>query len=350
MLTRLSVRGFQSLADVTIELAPFTVVVGPSNSGKSAMRRALVALSTNAPASGRLRDGATTIEVLAELDDGSSVLWEKGPKRNAYTVQLADGDVLVQDKPGAKITPEAAEVLALDALNFADQFDPPYLLAETPGSAAKALGALTNVATLYDGIREASRRQRAHEARGRTLQGELELAEAELASYAHLPAEGQHLATTAELLAAAKEANDTYASLFNALAGAERFSETITAATAALATTVDPEPLLAELDAVLELLRTAAATTAAADQADHLAQRLLADLPPEPAWDDLLLPAAERAAAYAVALQSEALIRDAIGAAVQTAEAAEAELATVEAELAAIDQCPLCGSIGGVHA
>ena len=47
MLERLEVKDYQSLADIDIPLGRFTVIVGPSGNGKSALIRALRALWEN---------------------------------------------------------------------------------------------------------------------------------------------------------------------------------------------------------------------------------------------------------------------------------------------------------------
>jgi len=45
MLTRLKVRGFKSLLDVDVQLAPLVVVLGPNAAGKSNFLEALLLLS-----------------------------------------------------------------------------------------------------------------------------------------------------------------------------------------------------------------------------------------------------------------------------------------------------------------
>ena len=47
MLERIEVKDYQSLADVDIPFGRFTVIVGPSGNGKSALIRALKALCFN---------------------------------------------------------------------------------------------------------------------------------------------------------------------------------------------------------------------------------------------------------------------------------------------------------------
>ena len=47
MITKLAVRGFQSLQNISLELGNITVIVGHSDSGKSALLRALEKASFN---------------------------------------------------------------------------------------------------------------------------------------------------------------------------------------------------------------------------------------------------------------------------------------------------------------
>src|SRR5256885_17256073 len=86
MIERLCVRGFQSLDSIDIELGRFTVLVGPTNSGKSAIRRAIEALVHNDPATGRLREGSTYFGIQLTLEQGAVVELWKGGKRNSYVV------------------------------------------------------------------------------------------------------------------------------------------------------------------------------------------------------------------------------------------------------------------------
>lgn len=346
MLTALRVRGFQSLADVSIELGAFTVVVGASNSGKSALRRALEGVATNASATGKLRTGAELIRVEVATDDSGAVAWEKGPKRNAYAVLTADGTELVQDKPGSSATPEVGAVLGLDALNFADQFDQPYLLTLSPTAAAKELGVLTNVSALYDGIREATRRQRAHEATARTLTAEQATAEAELAGFAHLPAEAERLTNVAQLLAATSEAATRAQALSDAIVHATTAQADVDTAAAVLALP-DPGPALAHLEAAGAAAAKAEALDAAMPTIRVYDEVARTPLPPAVQVPTELPAAVSRSHALANDLTNARALQEATRGHLEAVEAADAALAAVTAQLAAVDHCPLCGSTTG---
>jgi hypothetical protein len=76
-------------------------------------------------------------------------------------------------KLAGKVPEQVQSLLALSELNFAGQFDRPFLLTETAGEVARVLGRLTNVSLIFAAAREASRRKG-------ELSGDLKAARAEL--------------------------------------------------------------------------------------------------------------------------------------------------------------------------
>lgn len=343
MLERVRIKGFQSLADVDLELGPLTVIVGRSNSGKSALRRAVEAVIDNAPTTGRLRTGADHMVVELTTEAGT-VTWTKGGKgTNVYRV----GE-LVQDKPGSTITPEAQAVLRLTPANFSDQFDKPYLLGESPSKVAAALGELTNITVLFDSIREANRRAKAHASAAGTLKGQLEAAETRLAGFSDLPGEAQALHAQAALLATAKDAERAWATAAQAARAAQARQEQADAAEQVLAQTVDPRPAAAHLekaDTAAQLLQRFAATANAARQWAATAAK---ELPPEPPDLTEAQATANEAARLADLLgYAREMVAQAHNYG-QLADNMADDIAAAQAQLAQYDTCPLCGTVG-VH-
>lgn len=345
MIQRLCVQGFQSLSAVDIELGQFTVLVGPSNSGKSAIRRAIQALVSNDPPAGRLREGASQI-VVSLVVDGTIVNFVKGKKTTSYTV----GDEAI-DKPGASCPPAVTELLRLDEVNFAGQFDQPYLLAETPSAVARALGELTNITVLFEGIREATRRQRAATQEGNTLGNQAQALTEQIQGYADLPAEQAKLEAASAALTTAAQSDADARLLYAAAQHAQELSEAVASVSATLATQPDWDALEGTITAVetlmaeRELWRTALAraTSLAADICS--AEQALGDGPNALVdWDATFtqLEANER---LATNLTHDAGRARELAAEISHAEArmnpADHELAA-QAELAAIKVCPLC--------
>lgn len=85
-MVKLRISNCQSLEEVTLQIKGLTVLTGPSNSGKTALERAVRGLFTNPPHGSLLRHGTEQLTVTLAFDDGQSVSWEKGPKVNRYTV------------------------------------------------------------------------------------------------------------------------------------------------------------------------------------------------------------------------------------------------------------------------
>lgn len=162
MFTRIRIRNFQSLDDVELELAPFTIVVGASNSGKSAVLRALRTLAFNATSPSFVTHGKKSAVLEAEFD-GSKVMLERGPSLATYRVFAGDAEAVFA-KAGTTVPDEIRELLKMaevegENLNFAFQFDRPFLLDETGTKAAKVLGDLTNINLVYEAVRETNRRR-----------------------------------------------------------------------------------------------------------------------------------------------------------------------------------------------
>jgi hypothetical protein len=210
VLERVRVKDFQSLRDVDITLGRFTVIVGESGCGKSAFIRSVLKLVRNDAVSGtssgeewsHLPPGASNAEVILNVDD-HEVRWIKG-KSNSYII---DGESL--HKVGKGCPDEVQDVLTMRELtfdgtdhyhlNFAQQFDMPFLLDDSGSRVAKILGEITNVNVLYAANRQANS-QKTAAAKKLSLR-EQDLAEQQLllTQWAELPAERARLAKMLEL-------------------------------------------------------------------------------------------------------------------------------------------------------
>lgn len=175
MIDTISIRNFQSLAHIDLTLAPLTVIVGPSSSGKSAFIRALRTLVANRRGTDFITHGEHTSSISAHLAS-------RDPLRSG-TVTLTRSSrtapnsyVLIPDDPSHPLHPRA-EFTKLDSqvpaqisdflgipveqidLAVASQFDKPYLLADPGTSVARTLGALTNAHIILGGARESQRQK-----------------------------------------------------------------------------------------------------------------------------------------------------------------------------------------------
>lgn len=168
MITKLGILNFQSISQLAVECGPITVFVGESDSGKSAVVRALYAAAFNDYPTDHVRQGQDHSTVVLATE-GGTVQVEKGKAKNAYALN-SQGKRQEWDRVGRDVPEAVAEFLGWRVVELDDgtkfvpsiqrQFDGPFLLAESPIKAAKILGSLTNISTLFAAIREGTNEER----------------------------------------------------------------------------------------------------------------------------------------------------------------------------------------------
>lgn len=245
MIESIHVQHFQSLHDVTLELAPFTVVVGPSSVGKSALLRALQTVIANRRGSAFISQGERIASITVKTSHGTVTLQRgRGTSDNSYTVIPNDpahplSPQTTYSKLGGDVPIEVSRFLGIDPkdpIAFASQFDKPYLLDDSPAEIARTLGSLTNATVMLEGARESNRRKLAAKSTLTTRTGDLEAIKERIPGYRAL--KGQEEALTAaeaaieraraieadvESLGRAIEAYEVNSSRVEALAGAADF-------------------------------------------------------------------------------------------------------------------------------
>ena len=75
---KLHIKNFQSIKLAELVLGQFTALVGPSNTGKSAVIRSIKSLMTNARGQDFITRGESSASVTLLLDDNHGVAWQKG--------------------------------------------------------------------------------------------------------------------------------------------------------------------------------------------------------------------------------------------------------------------------------
>lgn len=168
-MIRVEVKNFQSIKEETVDIDGFSVVVGRSNIGKSALVRAIKAALTGAPVDSyvrhspdcpRIQKGAKSCKCFCSVriqGPGLDLLWEKGDSVNRYVHNGTEHTVVGKGTPeflgpgfqpihiGGDTTPTLLQV--------ADQFRPLFILDRSGTAVADVL---SDVAKL-DQINEASR-------------------------------------------------------------------------------------------------------------------------------------------------------------------------------------------------
>jgi len=195
MLSKLQINNFQSLAHVELELKPFTVIVGKSSSGKSALARAVQTLTSNRRGHSFITHGEKLCTITATMDRGTVTLRRgKSTDDNEYIVVPTDPadpnyPQRAYSKLGATTPEEVSEFIGIDskdAINYAGQFDKPYLLGDdtSGGQVARVLGELTNVSVIFEAARESNRRKLNQAGQLKTRATDLAAIKAKVPSYA----------------------------------------------------------------------------------------------------------------------------------------------------------------------
>lgn len=138
------IQNFQSIKDQVFEFSSLTSIVGVTDRGKSAIGRAVKALFYNEWEDGFLRRKTNKCTLTATFPDGyplKQVIKEKSKSINSYTFKFSDGrkDKHIP-KAGTKI-PDELKLMGFDYirterddvfnLNFQDQFEPLFLVAQS---------------------------------------------------------------------------------------------------------------------------------------------------------------------------------------------------------------------------
>ena len=188
-LKQAKVKNFQSIADVTVDFGSFTVMVGPSNSGKSAFLRGVRTCVRNSFVPSNVRQGTSKSEVDLEFNDGVQVGIERGKSLSTY--KMGSGSS-VFTKSSRTVPDEVMAALRfplLDSIDpsFSFQFDKPFLLSESGSTAAQVIGSLTNVSMLHQAVREANRRRQEASGVLKVREKDVERYTAQLETFRDLP-------------------------------------------------------------------------------------------------------------------------------------------------------------------
>jgi exonuclease SbcC len=142
MIDRLRIENFQRHELLSFSLHPrVTTIVGPTDSGKSAVVRALRWLATNRPrGTAMVRDGSNGAQVKT-LIDGKTIARRRGKGVNVYRIDKHDY------KAFGDAVPEDVERLwnVDESVNFQGQHDSPFWFSLTAGEVAKRLNSVVDL-------------------------------------------------------------------------------------------------------------------------------------------------------------------------------------------------------------
>jgi len=142
MIIKVEIENFQSHKNTVLEFAPGTnVVIGESDAGKSAIFRAINWVITNRPLGDAFRsDWGGDTRVSIYTSEGDVIERIKTASRNVYVI---NGKALTAF--GSEVPEQVSEILRMDEANIQSQMDVPFLLAVSPGEAARLLNKAASI-------------------------------------------------------------------------------------------------------------------------------------------------------------------------------------------------------------
>lgn len=158
MITKIKIRNFQGHRLLTIPLsASVTTIVGTTDSGKSAVLRALRWICLNQPDGDEfITHGEDECVVTVYTADGHKVTRVRGKGVNEYRL---DGRRYVSFGRG-QVPADVAAVLNVGPTNFQSQLEPPFWFFDPPGQVSKNLNAVVDLSKMDAAVAEANRRVR----------------------------------------------------------------------------------------------------------------------------------------------------------------------------------------------
>lgn len=209
-ITGVSIQGFQSHTGSFLQLGPgLNVITGPSDSGKTAVIRAVRWVAFGEPSGDAFVNEKTGEALVAiQMDNGVIITKRRKSKKTTYLLQADPGDE-GQLFEKAEVPEEVKAALGINkqtfgdfvtALNFAFQLEAPFLISETASAGAKILGKLAGTEEVDGAIKDVSKDT--YQARQERSQAEKDIAEVngQLLEFAGLEQEKELLETIEYLL------------------------------------------------------------------------------------------------------------------------------------------------------
>jgi exonuclease SbcC len=182
MIQRLELQNFQSHEHSILEFDPgVNVIVGQTDSGKTAIFRALELVIRNKPGGDAYRSywGGDTNVILTV--DGVDVVRHKSKGDNMYAV----GDDEYRAF-GASVPDAVAEILNFGEVNIQKQMDPPYLISSSAGEVAAHFNRVAHLDQIDIGLKNVQAGLRKLNSKKEETDEMLEQQEQELKQYAYL--------------------------------------------------------------------------------------------------------------------------------------------------------------------
>lgn len=197
-IKRIILDNFQSHKHSIIDLDErLNVIVGPSDSGKSAIIRGIKWALYNEPSGDYfIREGEKECSVTLEFNDNSILKRYRSKSKNSYMFINNNGEENIFEGFGSVIPEEIIEALGIrkihldtnetSAINLGEQLEGAFLLSEKTSTRASAIGRLVGVNVIDDALREVLKDNRSLNTSKKSLEEVILSIKEELTSYEYL--------------------------------------------------------------------------------------------------------------------------------------------------------------------
>lgn len=197
-IKRVILENFQSHKYSVIDFNEgLNVIVGPSDSGKSAIIRGIKWALYNEPSGDYfIREGATECSVTVEFNDNVILKRYRSKYKNAYILTDRDGNEIKFEGFGSGVPEEIIETVGIkkinldsdssNAINLGEQLEGAFLLSEKTSVRASAIGRLVGVNIIDDALKDVLRDNRNLNINKKNTEDNIQKIEAEIKKFDYL--------------------------------------------------------------------------------------------------------------------------------------------------------------------
>lgn len=197
-IKRVTLENFQSHKYSVLDFdEQLNVIVGPSDSGKSAIIRGIKWVLYNEPSGDYfIKEGSTECSVTLEFNDNVKLQRYRSKYKNAYILTNRDGEETKFEGFGSNIPEEIIAAIGIkkinldsdesSSINIGEQLEGAFLLSEKGGTRASAIGRLVGVNIVDDALREALRDTRNSNIARKSIDDNIDRLETEIKEFEYL--------------------------------------------------------------------------------------------------------------------------------------------------------------------
>lgn len=194
-IVEVGLKDFQSHKNTVVNFeSGFNVVVGASDSGKTAIKRGIESVLYNRYVGTEyIREGQKSFSNYVLFNDGLKITREKGGRGlNRYLIEYPDGQTLELNNFGVKVPQEVLDAHGMhlvelgketDSLNCAYQLSGPFFLQNTPGERAAIIGSIAKTQVIDEAVSDTMSKHREQKKELKSLQSSNKQIEKKIEEY-----------------------------------------------------------------------------------------------------------------------------------------------------------------------